>query len=56
MPWLLTLVRPTERSDLNSNRTTFPSLQLTNFQTMAKSESEAKKAAAVEDDDEPDEW
>ena len=50
----LILVRPTERPNLNSNRTTFPSVD--NSQTMSKSESEAKKAAEIEADDEPDEW
>jgi hypothetical protein len=31
-------------------------LQLTNTNKMSKSESDSNKAAAVEDDDEPDDW
>jgi hypothetical protein len=29
---------------------------MANFEAMSKPESDAKKAAAVEDDDEPDDW
>jgi hypothetical protein len=55
MPSLLTLVRPTERGS-NPIQIVPPFLQSTNFDTMSKSESDLKKAVAVAEDDEPDEW
>jgi hypothetical protein len=42
------------RLDPNPNCTTSPSIDT--LETMSKSENDSKKAAAVEDDDEPDEW
>lgn len=56
MPWLLTLVRPTERGSTQFKSYHLSLLQLTNLDAMSKSESDSKKSVAVEDDDEPDEW
>ena len=55
MPWLLTLV-PHNRGELAPIQVGPPLLQLTNLEAMTKSESDTKNAAAVEEDDEPDEW